>query len=62
MWHNCGCRTRSDLREYKCAESEAKKMSHDLGTKPLSRAVIAKHCLTLVYMNINDEVIRMDDK
>ena len=34
----------------------------DLGTKPLSRAVIAKHFLTLVYMNINDEVRRMDDK
>ena len=34
----------------------------DLGTKPLSRAVIAKHCLTLEYMNINDEVSRMDDK
>ena len=34
----------------------------DLGTKPLSRAVIAKHCLTLGYMNINDEVSRMDDK
>ena len=34
----------------------------DLGTKPLSRAVIAKHCLTLVYMNINDDVSRMDDK
>ena len=33
----------------------------DLGTKPLSRAVIAKHCLTLGYMNINDEVSRMDD-
>ena len=34
----------------------------DLGTKPLSRAVIAKHCLTLVYMNINDEVSTLDDK
>ena len=34
----------------------------DLGTKPLSRAVIAKHCLTLVYMNITDEVSKMDDK
>ena len=26
----------------------------DLGTKPLSRAVIAKHCLTLGYMNMDD--------
>ena len=34
----------------------------DLGRKPRSRAVIAKHCLTLGYMNINDEVSRMDDK
>ena len=34
----------------------------DLGTKPLSIAVIAKHCLTLEYMNINDEVSRMYDQ
>ena len=34
----------------------------DLGTKPLSRALSAKHCLTLVYMNINHEVSRMEDK
>ena len=27
----------------------------DLGTKPLSKAVIAKHCLRLVYMNMNQE-------
>ena len=27
----------------------------DLGTKPLSRAVIAKHCLTLGYMNMDDK-------
>ena len=25
----------------------------DLGTKPLSKAVIAKHCLTLGYVNID---------
>ena len=25
----------------------------DLGTKPLSKAVIAKHCLTLGYMNMD---------
>ena len=27
----------------------------DLGTKPLSRAVIAKHCLTLGNMNMDDK-------
>ena len=27
----------------------------DLGTKPLSNAVIAKHCLALVYVNLNQE-------
>ena len=27
----------------------------DLGTKPLSKAVIAKHCLALVYAKMNQE-------
>ena len=27
----------------------------DLGTKPLSKAVLAKHCLTLGYVNMDDE-------
>ena len=27
----------------------------DLGTKPLSRAVVAKHCLTLGYMSMDDK-------
>ena len=27
----------------------------DLGTKPLSKAVIAKHCLALEYVNMNQE-------
>ena len=27
----------------------------DLGTKPLSKAVIAKHCLTLGYVNMAEE-------
>ena len=27
----------------------------DLGTKPLSKAVIAKHCLALRYVNMNQE-------
>ena len=27
----------------------------DLGTKPLSKAVIAKHCLALGYVNMNQE-------
>ena len=34
----------------------------DLGTKPLSKAAIAKHCFALGHMNMNDEVSRMDDK
>ena len=33
----------------------------DLGTKPLSRTVIAKHCLTLGYVNMDEEnVLRVD--
>ena len=27
----------------------------DLGTKPFSKTVIAKHCLTLGYANMNEE-------
>ena len=27
----------------------------DLGTKPLSKTVIAKHCLTLGYANMDEE-------
>ena len=27
----------------------------DLGTKPLSKTVIAKHCLTLEYVNMDGE-------
>ena len=30
----------------------------DLGTKPLGKAVIAKHCLTMGYVNMNEEMIR----
>ena len=32
----------------------------DLGTKPLSKAVIAKHCLTLGYVNMSQERDQMD--
>ena len=32
----------------------------DLGTKPLSKAVIAKHCLTLGYVNMRQEDAHMD--
>ena len=32
----------------------------DLGTKPLSKAVIAKHCLTLGYVNMSQEDAQMD--
>ena len=31
----------------------------DLGTKPLSRAVIAKHCTTMGYMNMSQEDAQM---
>ena len=29
----------------------------DLGTKPLSKTVIAKHCLTLGYANMDEEIV-----
>ena len=32
----------------------------DLGTKPLSKAVIAKHCITLGYVNMSQENVCMD--
>ena len=34
----------------------------DLGTKPLSKTVIAKHCLTLGYMNMDEKMFRADGK
>ena len=34
----------------------------DLGTKPLSKTVIAKHCLTLGYMNTDEKMFRVDGK
>ena len=34
----------------------------DLGTKPLSKAVIAKHCLTLGYMSMDEKRFRVDGK
>ena len=34
----------------------------DLGTKPLSKTVIAKHCLTLGYMNMDEEMRSVEDK
>ena len=32
----------------------------DLGTKQLSKTVIAKHCLTLGYMNMDEKMFRAD--
>ena len=32
----------------------------DLGTKPLSKAVIAKHCLTLGYVNVDEENVQSE--
>ena len=32
----------------------------DLGTKPLSKAVIAKHCLALGYVHMNQDNVQMD--
>ena len=32
----------------------------DLGLKPLSKTVIAKHCLTLGYMNMDEKMFRAD--
>ena len=34
----------------------------DLGTKPLSKTVIAKHCLTLGYMNMDEKMFGVDGK
>ena len=33
----------------------------DLGTKPLSKAVIAKHCLTLGYVNMDEKMFKLND-
>ena len=30
----------------------------DLGTKPLSKTVLAKHCLTLGYVNMDEEHVQ----
>ena len=61
MWRTCGYRTRSDLRDCECAESGAKKTSQTW-EKPLSKTVIAKHCLTLGYMNMDEKMFRADGK
>ena len=34
----------------------------ELGTKPLSKTVIAKHCLTLGYMSMDENMFRVDGK
>ena len=34
----------------------------DLGTKPLSKTVIAKHCLALGYMNMDEKMFREGGK
>ena len=34
----------------------------DLGTKPLSKTVIAKHCLTLGHMNMDEKIFGVDGK
>ena len=34
----------------------------DLGTKPLSKTVIVKHCLTMGYMNMDEKMCRADGK
>ena len=32
----------------------------DLGTKPLSKAVIARHCLAMGYVNMNQENVQIE--
>ena len=44
-----------DPRGCECEESRVKENDADLGTKPLSKAVIAKHCLTLGHVNMTEE-------
>ena len=34
----------------------------DLGTKVLSKTVFAKHCLTLGYMNMDEEMFTVEGK
>ena len=55
----CGYRTRSDPRHCDCAESGAKNNVADLGTKPLSKTVSTKHCLTLGYANMDEENVEI---
>ena len=50
---------RSDLAECKCAESKVEDNIADLGTKPLSKAVIAKHCTAMGYVNMSQEDAQM---
>ena len=45
---------KSDPRGCECAESGEDNVG-DLGTKPLSKAVIAKHRFTLGYVNMAEE-------
>ena len=46
-----------EIRPKKVAIAKVKSEENvaDLGTKPLSKAVIAKHCLTLGYVNMAEE-------
>ena len=43
------------VRRGKCEENVA-----DLGTKPLSKAVISKHCLALGYVNMAEENVQCE--
>ena len=46
---------KSDPRGFRVRRVRSEDNVADLGTKPLSKAVIAKHCLALGYVNMNQE-------
>ena len=45
--------TKSDRKDCECARVRSEENVADLGTKPLSKAVIAKHRLTSGYVNMD---------
>ena len=53
MWHMCGCK--DEVRSMKVRRVKSEENVADLGTKPLSKAVIANHCLTLGFVNTAEE-------
>ena len=65
--HRCGILVRTgrdQISETATAQRRVRSEENvaDLGTTPLSKTVIAKHCLTLGYMNMDEKMFRVDGK